>query len=61
MYSWELKNYINGRNGKLNREETAFVIDIKEHPQINHITFNVWDSSYDMWDREGNHFHFETW
>ena len=58
MYPSEMRDYINSRNGKLNREETTFITDIRKHPQLNHITYNVWDSSYDMWDREGNHFHF---
>lgn len=60
MYPSELKQYINERNGKLNKEETKFVTNINLHPQLNHITFNVWDTSYDMWDNEGNHYHFEV-
>lgn len=58
MYPSEMRDYINSRNGKLNREETNKVIDVNMNPQLNHITYNVWDSSYDMWDREGNHFKF---
>ena len=58
MYPNELKQYIQDRNWELTREETAFVTDINMHPQINHITYNSWDASYDMWDCEGNHFHF---
>jgi len=60
MYPSEMRHYIDSRNGKLNREETAYIINITKHPQLNHITFNVWDSSYDMWDCEGNHFKFYT-
>lgn len=58
MYSNELKEYIDKRNGILNSEETRFVTDINIHTQLDHITYNPWDSSYDMWDRSGNHYHF---
>jgi len=58
MYPIELKQYIDERNGQLNSNETSFVTDINLHPQLNHITFNPWDSSYDMWDNLGNHYHF---
>ena len=58
MYDWEMSEYINNRNGQLNREETKYIIDINLHPQLNHITYNVYDSSYDMWDCNGNYYHF---
>lgn len=58
MYPLEMFEYINSRNQKLNMEEIKYITDITKHPQLNHITFNCWDSSYDMWDREGNHFKF---
>ena len=60
MFSWEIAEFINSRNGKLNREEINKVIDINNNPQLNHITYNVWDSSYDIWDKEGNWFHFNV-
>ena len=60
MYPSELEKYINERNGILTSEETAFVTNINMHPQLNHITYNPWDCSYDMWDFEGNHYHFIT-
>lgn len=60
MYPSELEKYINERNGILTSEETAFVTNINMHPQLNHITYNPWDCSYDMWDQEGNHYHFRT-
>ena len=59
MYPHELEQYINSRNGKLTSAEVAFVTDINLHPQLNHITYNPWDSSYNMWDCEGNHYHFK--
>lgn len=60
MYPSELKQYIDEKNGKLNTLETNYVTDINLHPQLNHITFNPWNSSYDMWDNLGNHYHFEV-
>ena len=58
MYPNELKQYINDRNGELTSYEIAFVTNIYLHTQINHITYNSWDASYDMWDCKGNHYHF---
>lgn len=60
MYPNELKKYIDERNGVLNSQEINFVIDINLHPQLNHITYNPWDCSYDVWDCEGNHYHFSV-
>lgn len=60
MYPSELKQYIDERNSQLNSNEINFVTNISLHPQIDHITFNPWDSSYDMWDNLGNHYHFES-
>lgn len=59
MYPSEMKRFIEDRKGKLTSEEINTIIDIERNPQLNHITYNPWDCSYDMWDREGNHFHFE--
>ena len=58
MYPVELKQYIDERNGALNKDETKFVIDINLHPQLNHIEFNPYNNTYDMWDNEGNYYHF---
>ena len=58
MYPIELKQYIDERNGVLNREETKFVIDINIHTQLNHISYNPYNNTYDMWDNEGNYYHF---
>ena len=60
MYPVELKQYIDERNGVLDSEETKFVIDVKLHPQLNHVSFNQGDCSYDMWDNLGNYYHFSV-
>lgn len=58
MYPVELKQYIDERNGVLYRDEIIFVTDIKQHKQLNHIQFNPYNNTYDMWDNEGNYYHF---
>ena len=37
MYSWELENFINERNKRIGGDDLELVIDVKKHPQINHI------------------------
>lgn len=58
MYPRELSEYIHSRNCILDSQEANLVLDIKNNPQINYITYNYCDSSYDMWDITGNYYHF---
>lgn len=58
MFPWELREYIKNRNYSLNMEETKIATDVNVNTYLNHITYNVWDNSYDMWDRDGNLYHF---
>lgn len=58
MFSWEIKNFLEQRNYHLGGNDLLFILDVKQHPQINHIKFNPYDNSYEMWDKEGNYFHF---
>lgn len=60
MYPVELKQYIDERNGVLNTEETKFAIDIDIHTQLDHVSYNPWNHSYDMWDNLGNYYHFKV-
>lgn len=60
MYPSELKQYIDEKKGQLDSKEINFVTNTNFHPQLNHITYNPWDASYDMWDNLGNHYHFEV-
>lgn len=59
MYPNELLEFINSRNGKLTSEEANIVLNIKNNPQLNHITYNCYNNSYDIWDYTGNYYHFE--
>ena len=60
MYSWEIENFLKERNYYIGGDDLNFIIDTKQHPQINHIKFNPYDNTYDMWDKDGNHFHFKA-
>ena len=52
MFSWEIENFLRERNYYIGGDDLIFIIDIKQHPQINHIKFNPYDNSYEMWDKE---------
>lgn len=57
MYSYEIKEYIDNRGGKLTREEALFIMDMDIHSQLNHIKFQ--NDEYQMWDKDGNFFNFK--
>lgn len=56
MYSYELKQYIDERNGQLTVDEIFFVLNHEVNPQIDHIVAN--NSHYDIWDYDGNYYSF---
>ena len=58
MYPSEIEQFLKQRNYYIGGDDLKFIIDIKKHPQLNHVKFNPYDSSYDMWDREENHYNF---
>ena len=58
MYSWEIANYINSRNGLLSIEEANIINNTKENPQLDYIIFYPYGNCFEMWDREGMHFEF---
>ena len=58
MFSWEIKNFLKQRNYYIGGDDLAFITDIKQHPQIDHIKFNPYDNSYEMWDKERKLFSF---
>ena len=53
-----LLQFIAERNFVLECQEILYVIDIRLHPQLDHIRFNVGSSEYEMWDKEGCYFKF---
>ena len=58
MFSWEIEKFLKDRNYYIGGDDLTFITDIRQHPQLDHIKFNPYDSSYDMWDKDGNYFHF---
>lgn len=60
MYSWEIYKFLEERNYYIGGDDLLKVTSIKENPQLNHIKFNPFDWTYDMWDKEGNYFHFQA-
>ena len=60
MYPWELEQYINSRNHKLNKQEMWFVTDKQKHPQICSMKYNPYDNKFEIWDRYGNYYWFNS-
>lgn len=58
MYSWEITNFINERNGVLTVEESNLINNTQANPQLDHIIFHPNSNSFDLWDHEGTHFSF---
>lgn len=55
-----LRKFLEERNYTLESAETRYVIDLIEHPQLNHILFHPDISVYEMWDSDGNYFTFKA-
>ena len=60
MYDWEIQQFLKDRNHYIGGDDLNFIIDTRRHPQINHIEYNPYDSSYNMWSKDGTHFHFNA-
>lgn len=60
MYSWEIEKFLKDRNYCIGKNDLKFITDIKSHPQLDHIKYNSYDNSYDMWDKEGTYYHFKV-
>lgn len=58
MYPFEIEQFLRNRNYYIGGDDLNFITDIRQHPQIEHIEFSPYDMSYDMWDKEGHHYHF---
>ena len=58
MYSWEIIQFLEERGYYIGGDDLLRLVSAKENPQINHIVYNPYDNTYDMWDKDGNHFHF---
>ena len=58
MFSWEIENFLKQRNYYIGGKDLNFILDTRQHSQINHIKFNPFDNTYEMWDKDGKYFHF---
>lgn len=58
MYPWELDNFIKQHDNKLGGDDLIKAISVIENPQLNHIIFHPENSSYEMWDYDGNYYQF---
>ena len=56
MYSWELEHYIKDRNGCIGGDDLLFIIDVKNHPQINYIEYR--NGRYTITTNDGYVFNF---
>lgn len=56
MYPWELKDFIEQRNGTLGGDDLLKVTSPEENPQLNHILYNSFENKFKMWDKEGNYY-----
>lgn len=60
MYSWEIEKFLKDRNYTVGGDDLINLIDTRKNPQLSHIEYNAGNGSYDMWDKEGNHYHFSA-
>lgn len=59
MYSWEITKTMSSYDYNL---PSNVYLDITDHsPQIDHVMYNAWDNSLEMWDKEGNHWGFTVY
>lgn len=58
MYPWEIEKFIKDRNYQIGGDDLNFIINTKQHPQLDHIKYNPYNNGYEMWDKEGNYYKF---
>lgn len=58
MYPEEIYRFLAERNYVLNAEELEMIISITSNPQLNHISYNNYTNTYNMWDSYGNFYEF---
>ena len=58
MYDWEISRYIDERNGVLSNKEYLYICNTC--PQINHIKYNSFEDSFDIWT-DYEHFKFKVY
>ena len=59
MYDHELTRYIEERNYNLSKNEYIYVCSTC--PQINHVSYNAWSDTFEMWSDAGVRWEFKVY
>lgn len=60
MYPEELAKFIHDRNYYIGGDDLLKATSVKENPQLNHIIYNPYNNTYQMWDKYGNYYEFRA-
>lgn len=50
MYSWEISQLLAEKNYNIDSETYLYICSTS--PQLNHIKYDAWSNSFEMWDEE---------
>lgn len=53
IYSWEIKKFVEERNYELTPEETNYVINVNNSPQISEIRYHPHTNMYELFTNDG--------
>lgn len=59
MYSWEITQVMKDYEYRLPSHVYLYITE--SSPQVNHVSFNAWNSRFEMWDNEGEYWNFEVY
>ena len=60
MYPWEIEKFLKDRNYCISGDDLTFITDMRRHSQLNHIKYDPYNNSYEMWDNDGNYYNFKV-
>jgi hypothetical protein len=60
MYSHEIQQLIELRNYIVGGDELIEITSPAINPQLDHIKYNPFDSTYEMWSNDNYYFHFKA-
>lgn len=58
MYSWEITETLKNNNNEINSE--TYIEIIHKSSQINHVKYNAYSDSFEMWDKDGMYWNFRV-
>lgn len=53
VYSWEIDQIIKSNNNQLSSSVYLEIADVNKNPQIDHIKYDAWSNSFNMWTNDG--------